>query len=263
MRHLLIILCLLVVPLLSKGQDKETTRAFFLSIEPNMMLANRTFSDYQANKTLYLKNKNSAGVGINFGYQLERNNLFVNAQIHFLLLRNAVAIDFENSGFNATSDIKYSDDSYGFDYVTAEGLNINGGYKIATGRKNCVYLGIGAHMDYTFITSSSNGVQVTTSSSGTGTFQNVYYEEMQNYPKLSVGGDAFANYNFHLGKASMIVGAHYSFVPGQTIKAHFKSFQSISAANSGTVTLHRSYAGLTLGVFLGKTVRKAKATGKR
>ncbi|MEO6831277.1 MAG: hypothetical protein ABI378_03375 [Chitinophagaceae bacterium] len=256
MRPLAFLICLLSLPVLSRSQDSTKTSSFFLSVEPNMMFADRKFSDYQTNKELYIKNKNALGVSINFGYQVERNHLFANLQTHFLLLRNAISIDYANSGINNYSEIKYSNDHYGYDYATAQGLNINGGYKLSIGKRSKLYLGLGAHMDFTFIYSSSHSVQLTTSDSGTGTFKSVYNEDVPDNQRLAFGGDAFATYSFQLGRATMFVGGHFSYTPGQTIKASFQSFTGTTAENSGTVELHRSYAGLTLGMFMGRKVKK-------
>lgn len=223
-------------------------QSFFLSIEPNLMLADREITS--SRDDIYFKNKSSLGVGVNFGYQKDlKKNFYYNAYSQALVLRSAVSIDYEGSGFNKLSEIKYSKETFGLDYIMALGLGLSGGYKIDISEKSWVKVGVGGHVNFSGV-SSGGGVLVSTQKQGNASLASVYSEEINEYkfPYVFCGADVFVNYFFNIGNQTLFSGLHYSYNPGKKIKGNYSSFSDFTFKDSGTFELSKSYVGLNLGI---------------
>lgn len=250
------ILTFLLIPMIVGAKSDPKSNRFLVSFEPNVMLANRTYSNLQKDTSLFVKNRNALGFSVGTGYQHQHKHLFIKAELRFLLLRNGIRLDYNESGFNSTWNTTQKNENKIFTYTSAQGITITGGYIFNLARRSDLFLGIGGHIDHTFTTTSMYKVITSGGDTNSPNFQDTYTEYVHDYPRFNYGADFSATYSFGLGRLNAFTGFHYAYVPGQRITADFTSFNGLGSANNGQVSISRSYTGLTLGFFFGGENRK-------
>lgn len=221
----------------------------WLSLEPNLMLSGARIVSQNNNN--YLSRSDKPGVSLSAGYQFDLPaRFFISGNAHFLLLRNAVNINYPQSGFNNFSEVQFEKQTYAFDYVSAGGLALSSGYKITIGDRRYISVAAGAHIDFAVVPSQND----ISAAKGGGQLAAVYYEQPDDdrLPRIFAGLDAYLAYNFQLGRTWLFAGLHYSVDPGQAIKGHFRSFPDYNFRDNGAWELRKSYLGLSLGIHLPK-----------
>jgi len=228
------------------GQITKPRELFLFALEPNIGLGNRVFKG--SNPQTNINSKNILGIGLSIGYQLEWDHFFTNARLGFNTFRNAVVMDFPASGINDSSRIQYEKSDYGFEYSSSIGLALNGGYKLKVFNGNALYLGIGLQSFYAVQTPATNGIDIYTGNGAGNNVRSVYYEQVTNKPSFTFGTEALINYAFYLGRARLLAGLRYVYVPVQQIKGNYIAYAGMPAEDKGTFEINRSYACFTLGI---------------
>ncbi len=231
-------------------------KGWFLGLEPNLMLANRSMK--KINPEDNIQGRNAPGIGINVGYrsQIDRH-FYVTGTAYFYLLRHTTILDFEKSNQQPQPDDHQFRQTVGLDMAKAIGLEASAGYVVLQGKKSSLSVAAGAHLNLALMGMVYKSVY-SMQQDGVPTsykYEIDYQGDKGNNPVV-FGLDGHLNYNQVLGRRNYIIGLHYSYNPWTRLTGNFAIYKNQNLLNAGTQDMATNYLGLMIGMHLSKIKSK-------
>lgn len=225
------------------AQESKTYRLQF-SLEPN--LGGKGDFTVTSGSADYVSVKPFVGIGVNFGVRRRFNPFFAQAELGIYTIQRAVRLDYNGSGYNQQNNSDFGNDNNPFGSGLNVGLRVLGGYTLFYEKKHAVDIGMGFSTSVLPITPYTHFVNVANSNKPTG-MEETYGEVFDKYPRLNMGINGMALYNFRLKSLTLFTGFHYRFAPAK-VEGRYTAFKGYTFESAGTVRVSQSFASWILGV---------------